>query len=763
MGPVTAMQRTATQLAGIALLLAGILFSLPASAQAIPPSCPSSLATTDLIDHDFSVSFCELCEIGTVRIEIENPFRDNDDADFSDIVVTENLLASGLTYVPGSTSFDTDNVPTPPVVEPAVSGTNGSVLTWTLSNQFVMDTRSNGAGSGSIRRLRIEFNVRRHASVGEEGLVGANRNIDAQVEFTPSCDTGYRHTASTGLGELPLLEPVPVVTKLGRNLDAGQGRTQYSDPVYGHETDDVIWQIRVQNTGTADLQDFTFDDVMDPGNYVINYVCDSQADAESAGSGGGPGGCASFPGVTTLNNVSVADLFGGATPYIAAPAGGQNFYYIVGRVTDSCTDRTNTVSDIQWGCEVQPPPGGILATSSGLVPAGDSAALNTLSNTNLQVDMFLEGTNRSQPMGTKGTVSIRLRNRTGGTIYGDASGIILDNIVLPPEYVVDPTFDPVISLAPAYGTVYPGMVDTVTWTNPQPGTYPNLTSNDPADPLANTSPEFSITSSSENPDTPNANMIRHGDDVIVRFRVVLIDPLYYDRNAYIDIRNERPGSDPPNTDPPESFPVDSRVDVTFREFCSNNEHTVTGTGNDTAEPEDIDLDVSNGNLEFILTNTDSTRLVAQLINRGGHDARDYFAYVTFGDAMQVSNSPSACSEVANPPPMREWQIPVPIPASATVYRCNVEPIRPGQRRSFNFDVVKNPNASAEDDLTFRIDVTGEVTLSDGTPLWFPTPQNRGDGILRHPAARERLLGRYAARACRRLQPDEGAGRHLLRE
>jgi hypothetical protein len=66
---------------------------------------------------------------------------------------------------------------------------------------------------------------------------------------------------------------VPVVTKLGRNLDAGQGRTQYSDPVYGHETDDIIWQIRVQNTGTADLQDFTFDDVMDPGNYVINYVC----------------------------------------------------------------------------------------------------------------------------------------------------------------------------------------------------------------------------------------------------------------------------------------------------------------------------------------------------------------------------------------------------------------------------------------------------------------------------------------------------------
>ena len=221
------MQRTAIRLAGLALLLAGMLWTVPASAQAIPASCPSGLATADLIDHDFSVSFCELCEIGTVRIEIENPFRNNDDADFSDIVVTENLLASGLTYVPGSTSFDTDNVPTPPVVEPSVSGPNGSVLTWTLGNQFVMDTRSNGAGSGSIRRLRIEFNVRRAASVGEEGLIGANRNIEAEVEFTPSCDTGYRHTDSTGLGLLPLREPEPEVIKTGRVVDAGQGAGQY--------------------------------------------------------------------------------------------------------------------------------------------------------------------------------------------------------------------------------------------------------------------------------------------------------------------------------------------------------------------------------------------------------------------------------------------------------------------------------------------------------------------------------------------------------
>jgi hypothetical protein len=723
------MQRTATHLAGLALLLAGMLFSLPASAQAIPPSCPSGLATTDLIDHDFSVSFCELCEIGTVRIEIENPFRNNDDADFSDIVVTENLLASGLTYVPGTTSFDTDNVPTPPVVEPVVSGTNGSVLTWTLSDQFVMDTRSNGAGSGAIRRLRVEFNVRRHPSVGEEGLVGANRNIDAQVEFTPSCDTGYRHTASTGPGELPLREPEPEVIKTGRVVDAGQGAGQYTSTIYGHENDDAIWRIEVINNGTADLQDFVFDDTMQPGNFEIDWICDSEGEANGAATGGGTGDCESVGPTTDLNNVDVAQLFGGAGTYVVAPPGGNRYYYLVGRITDSCSNHTNTVDGVEWGCEVDAPAGGITATSLGQVPAPDVALLSTRAVDNQpQVDVFLEGTNLSQPMGTKGTVSIRIENLTGGTIKGGVDGLKIRN-VLPPEYVVDPTFEPELIRQPAYGTAYPGMVDTVTWTNPQPGTYPSLTSNDPADPLANTAPEFSITSAQPHPDfSDQEHMIRHGDVVIVRFRVVLIDPAYYDLEAYVDVRQEQPASDPPGTDPPESFPINTQTEVWWEEFCTNTEHYRSVNDNDTAEPEDIDVDVSGSQLNFILTNTDTTPLTVQLRNRGGHDARDYFAYVTFGEAMEVATAPGSCSVTTNPPPMPEWQLPVGIPASATVYACTPGFIRPGQTRSLNFQVRKNPNA-ADDDLTFRADVTGEVTLSDGTPLWFPTPQQRGDGIL----------------------------------
>jgi len=706
--------------------LIGLLWSTGASAQAIPPGCPANLSTVDIIDHDFSVSFCELCEIGTVRLEIENPYRNNDDADFSDIVVTEDLLASGLTYVPGSTRFFASNIAAPPVVQPAVSGANGSVLTWTLSDQFVLTTRPNGGG---VRRLAIEFDVRRHSNLDEEGLVTASHNIEAQVEFTPSCDLGYRQLSSSGIGQLPFLEPEPQIIKLGRNLDAGQG--SYSDPMYGHENDDAIWRIEVINNGTADLQDLRFSDAMQPGNFEIDYICDNEGDATSAGNGGGTGGCVSVGGVTDLPNVNVAQLFGGgANPYIVAPVGGSGFYYLVGRVTDSCTNRSNSVRGVEWGCQVQTPHGGIAATSLGLATQDDDALLSTLSvESGLVVDVFMTGTNTSQNMGTKGRIRIQVRNQTGGTIKGGINGLKLRN-VLPPEYVVDPTFMPVAQVSPAYTSAYPGMLDSVSWTNPQPNTFP-LTTTDPALPLGNTEPEFEVTSSSPHPDFPDQfNMLRHGDTLNVIFQVVLIDPQYYDLEAYVDVRQEQPSSDPANTDPTESFPISTQTEVWWEEFCTTDEHYLLVDDSDDAEPEDIDVDISGNVLNFILTNTDTLPLRVQLRNRGGHDADDYFAYVTFGEAMSVQTAPSTCSVTTNPPPMPVWTDPVGPPASATIYECDagdVGVIPAGATLNLDFEVEKNTNA-LDDDLTFRADVIGEITLDDGTLLWFPTVQPRGDGI-----------------------------------
>ncbi len=122
--------RTLGSRSGLLLLglSAVVLFAAPAAAQPVPASCPAALRTSDIIRHDFGVSFCELCDVGTVRIVIENPFRPWDDVDFSEIVVTEDLMASGLTYVPGSTRFAGSNVTLPSVVEPVVSGPNGAGL-----------------------------------------------------------------------------------------------------------------------------------------------------------------------------------------------------------------------------------------------------------------------------------------------------------------------------------------------------------------------------------------------------------------------------------------------------------------------------------------------------------------------------------------------------------------------------------------------------------------------------------------------------------
>jgi uncharacterized repeat protein (TIGR01451 family) len=702
-----------------------------ARAQGVPDTCPAELGTADIIAHDFTRSFCELCAVGTVRIVIANPFRRGDDVEFSELVITENLMGSGLTYVADSTRFLGLNLTVPPAVsaaEPTVTGVDGSILTWDLrGTPLVMEGRRGGSGTQST--LILEFEVERHPNAGEEGLVLANRTIEAAVALTPSCAPDDRYARSTGPGVLPLNEPQPQIIKTGRNVDAGQAPNSYSAPVYAHANDDVIWRIEVRNNGRAPLQDFEFSDSIVPGNFDIDYVCDNEADATAAANGSPPAACVALNGTTTqINGFDVAAAFGGgANPYIVAPPGGSGFYYLVGVVTDSCTNRTNTVFDVQWGCQEEPPPGGIPATSTGIT-AGDSALLSTQSvESGLNVAVALTGTNTAQPMGGKGTVTITIRNASGGTVKHQDGIRIRD--LLPQEYVLDPTFAPRVQVTPAYGNAYPGMIDTLEWTNPAPDTFPLATS-DPALPLANRDLEFLLTSSTVHPDFPDQyNMIRHGDVVRVTFRTVLIDPQYYDKVANLDVRTEAPGSDPPGTDPTPSFPISNRLEIWFEEFCTDTEHHLVIDDTDQARPEDLDVDIVGSELVFILTSTgDPLPLTVALTNNGGHDARDYQAYVTFGEAMVVQSAPPGCTATSNPPALPVWQIPTSHPASAAVYVCDRGMIRPGETERLDFQVVKNTAESFDDDLTFRADVIGEITLSDGTPLWFPTPTARPDGI-----------------------------------
>ncbi len=96
--------------------------------------------------------------------------------------------------------------------------------------------------------------------------------------------------------------------------------------------------------------------------------------------------------------------------------------------------------------------------------------------------------------------------------------------------------------------------------------------------------------------------------------------------------------------------------------------------------------------------------------------------------MVVQTPAPDCSETDNPPLLPVWQIPVSHPDTASVWVCDRGRIGPGRTEYFEFDVVKNTAESFEDDLTFRADVIGEITLSNDIPLWFPEPTERRDLI-----------------------------------
>ena len=78
---------------GISLLLwcVGLLLLTSDASAQVPLGCPGALGTEDLIDHNLSISFCELCDEGDVRIVIENPLATSTNVDFSEIVITEDL------------------------------------------------------------------------------------------------------------------------------------------------------------------------------------------------------------------------------------------------------------------------------------------------------------------------------------------------------------------------------------------------------------------------------------------------------------------------------------------------------------------------------------------------------------------------------------------------------------------------------------------------------------------------------------------------
>ncbi|MDO8988390.1 MAG: isopeptide-forming domain-containing fimbrial protein [Sideroxyarcus sp.] len=723
---VSGFAGSATRYISIALLaLLALVFPAAATAALVTTGC-NDAPFSNVISHNLTFSYCELCGTGQVSILVANPSNEV----LENLSITENLGASGLTRVAGTTTYSVNGGAFNAGGDPAVSGANGEVLTWTAAQIPALTSIADWHNDVNPQpRIEIRFQVRRNTTLfNEEGLVTASRLISATVNYSlNSCPAPGPYTASTGANTLPLREPVPVLSKLGRNADAAQGN--YTGTVYGNINDDVIWRVRIHNNGNAALQDLKFNDLMTAGNFAIAYACPTEgaATALAANNGVLPGGSPCVPATNTIANFAVDDPFG--TPgndqpasFVDASIGGDADIFLVGKITNSCNpNTTNTASGVEWGCEADAPDGGITATSTGATPGTATTTLSSRVNNNgLNIARALTGTNLGQPVGSKGTMTITITNNSGGTVKN-----IRLRDVLPAQYVVDSTYTPTLTVNPAYGN-YPGMIDRINWINPVAGTYP-LTSTNPADPLGNTAPEFTLTSSTDHPIYADQfNMLRAGDVAVIQFRVVMIRPTYFDLVADLDVRTENTGD---GTDPTNATTLSNQLYVEFEQFCTPGviQHPASFPYNDNfaSNPEDLDVDITGTELVFILTNdpTQILPLQVSVTNHGGHDAADYVTYVTFGATMDVVNTPAGCVLTTNPPPLAVWRTPAMIPTNATVYACTGTAIAPGATRTLDFGVIKtsDPAGLAADDLTFRADLVGQITLSNGTPLWFPTP------------------------------------------
>ncbi|MCW9030500.1 MAG: hypothetical protein OQK58_03350, partial [Gammaproteobacteria bacterium] len=212
-------------------------------------------------------TFCELCGVGQVRIVVTNPTHE-DMANFS---VQHVFDSNELEYVPDSTNGD-------PTQNPVISG-GGRILTWTSAQipaLMQIDGRSNHFNYNTVE---IVFNVRSRAGT-EENLVNIDRDIQAFADFN-FCPASTNTAGSVSTNKFPLAihEPTPTIRKRGRNVDANQ--TSWRTTVYGNIDDDVIWRIQVSNSGLAALQDLKFDDLMQNGNFQINYACPTAGDADT--------------------------------------------------------------------------------------------------------------------------------------------------------------------------------------------------------------------------------------------------------------------------------------------------------------------------------------------------------------------------------------------------------------------------------------------------------------------------------------------------
>ena len=223
---------------------------------------------------------------------------------------------------------------------------------------------------------------------------------------------------------------------------------------------------------------------------------------------------------------------------------------------------------------------------------------------------------------------------------------------------------------------YDGFIDTFTRDDPELVT---------ATPLDDLNPTFTLTSTTTG-EVParHVNMLRHGDVVSITFGIIMVDTNLFDKEVDLDLAEEIfaviDGTDPASAVAGLSNNVIVKFDSVDPVGLQSQSRNLPFSYD--SDPEDLDVSISDS--LFILTNDINVPLDLNVLltNNGGHDADDYTAYVSLGQAMTaLTPLPAGCVATSNPPPHPHWNQPTTIPADAAVFACDRGVIAPGSYRN----------------------------------------------------------------------------------
>ncbi|MEM7734678.1 MAG: isopeptide-forming domain-containing fimbrial protein, partial [Deinococcota bacterium] len=523
------------------------------------------------IIHDTTETQCTLCGEGTIVLEVRNTGGTN----LYDVIVSEDLGGSGLTYILGTTEISVEGAPYVAAGDPTVTG-GGNILTWTdaeIAELAELDTILGSTADAIPQEIFIRFDVR---SPGE--TLNRAATFEATADYEIACGLpGSEVSPGVPLTDV-LDQPDIVVRKTGRNVTAGQ--VGFTEDVFAGAGDTVVWEIEIENRGNVDAEDFFLRDFLSgTSNFDITDVDDDPA----------------FGSPLTPDVTATA---GRDQTYFLpdVPANSTVTYFVRGTVNAVCNTTTNT-AEVEWGCDGEGARGGLsdptdnndtgrLITEPSFVNGGNVSITQTLVSPS------------GGPIDTNGIVTIVVENN-GGT----AQNLDLTN-TLPTGYVYDSTFTPTITSS---GT-YTGQIDQVTVNAATP-----------------TEPVFDLTSS-----TAVNSLLRFDETATLTFRIV--------QNANFDTTQDptvREETDPSgnNLDPAAIVDSTNQVRLDFTNTCGDAGNFTADVAVTPATP-DLDVDI-DGNLTRILSGVgDTETFTIRVNNRGDGEARNGTLNLTFGDGWQ---------------------------------------------------------------------------------------------------------------------------------